>query len=337
MATEGPVWANIVAMGHSYAIKLLICTALLALLVFPWVGDEFYIDFVGRLMILGIFAMSLDLLVGFTGLVSFGHAAFFGLSGYMLAIFTPEDAPASLFWILPLSLSVTAFAALVVGWVAVRTSGIYFIMITLALAQMFYFFFNDFPAFGGSDGIFVSYRPVFGVGDFVLIDLENPLIFYYFILAALVICYLALRMILNAPFGQVLRAIKSGERRTVSLGFDTHRYKLVSFVIAGTIAGLAGFLEASHSSIISPAHLSWHESGLVLMTVILGGMGTLYGSVIGAFALGFLEDLLQDTTEHWMLYLGIFIIVVVLVLPHGIAGTIKRFTQFGTRADERPE
>ncbi len=318
---------------HTRAIKLLILTALAVLVAFPWVGDEFYVDFVGRLMILGIFAMSLDLLVGFTGLVSFGHAAFFGLSGYMLAIFTPQDAPASLFWILPLSLLITALAALIVGWIAVRTSGIYFIMITLALAQMFYYFFNDFPAFGGSDGIFVAYRPVFGVGDFVLIDLENRLTFYYFILAAMIASYLALRMMLNAPFGQVLRAIKTNERRTVSLGFHTHRYKLASFVIAGTIAGLAGFLEAAHSGIISPAHLSWHESGLVLMTVILGGTGTLYGSVIGAFALGILQDQLQDFSEHWMLFLGIFIIVIVLILPHGIAGAIKRLTRSGETSE----
>lgn len=311
-------------MQDSRTIRVFLMLGIAALAAFPWIGDEFYVDFVARLMILGIFAMSLDLLVGFTGLVSFGHAAFFGLSGYVLAIFMPEDAPASVFWILPLCLAVTALAATVVGWIAVRTSGIYFIMITLAFAQMFYFFFNDYPAFGGSDGIFVNFRPLFGFGETTIIDLEDPLAFYYAILVTLIASYAGLRMILRAPFGQVLRAIKADERRTRSLGYNTQRYKLVSFVIAGTVAGLAGFLEASHAYIISPAHLSWHESGMVLMTVILGGMGTLYGSVIGAFTFGFLQDQLQVLSDHWMLFLGIFIIVVVLVLPHGIAGLLQR-------------
>lgn len=313
-------------MQESRSFKILLLLAVVALAAYPWIGDEFYVDFVARLMILGIFAMSLDLLIGFTGLVSFGHAAFFGISGYALAILTPDDAPASIFWILPVCLAITAVAAFVIGWIAVRTSGVYFIMITLAFAQMFYYFFNDFPAFGGSDGIFLSYRPQFGFGDVVLLDLENPHVFYYFILAMLVGSYLFLRMILRAPFGQVLRGIKANDRRTRALGYNTQRYKLASFIIAGTLAGLAGFLEASHSSIISPAHLSWHESGMVLMTVILGGIGTLYGSVLGAFVLGFLQDQLQVASDHWMLFLGIFIIAVVLILPNGIAGAIKRLT-----------
>ena len=328
MAPAGSLRAGEIEMPPQGArtIRIFLWTAIVALSVFPWVGDEFYVDFVVRLMILGIFAMSLDLLVGYTGLVSFGHAAFFGLSGYMLAIFTPEDSPVSLFWVLPACLAATGFAALVIGWIAVRTSGVYFIMITLALAQMLYYFFNDSAYFGGSDGIFVAFRPVVGIGGYVLLDLENPHVFYYFVLGALVASYLLLRTVLNAPFGHVLRAIKTDERRTRSLGFHTQRYKLACFVIAGVVAGLAGFLEASHGGIISPAHLGWHESGLILMTVILGGMGTLYGSVIGAFALGFLQDFLQDTTQHWMLFLGIFIVTVVLLLPNGIAGIIRRIT-----------
>lgn len=313
-------------MQETRSFKIFLLMAVAALAVYPWVGDEFYVDFVARLMILGIFAMSLDLLIGFTGLVSFGHAAFFGIAGYALAILAPEDAPASIFWILPACLAITATAAALIGWIAVRTSGIYFIMITLAFAQMFYYFFNDFPAFGGSDGIFLSYRPLFGFGDIVLLDLENPHVFYYFILAMLVGSYCFLRMILRAPFGQVLRGIKANDRRTRALGYNTQRYKLVSFVIAGTMAGLAGFLEASHSSIISPAHLSWHESGMILITVILGGIGTLYGSVLGAFALGFLQDQLQVMSDHWMLFLGIIIIAIVLILPNGIAGLIRQLT-----------
>jgi branched-chain amino acid transport system permease protein len=312
-------------MAHSRSLLTLLILIIAALIIFPVFGDEFYQELVIRLMIMGIFAMSLDLLIGYTGLVSFGHAAFFGLSGYMLAIITPETEAVSIWIALPFCLLVTALAALVIGWFSVRTSGIYFIMITLAFAQMFYYYFNENQYLGGSDGIFIFYKPTIFVGDIQILDLNNPLSFYYFVLISLIVSYLVLSVILQAPFGQVIRGILANETRTRALGFNTQHYKLVSFVIAGTLAGFAGFLEATAGGIISPAHLGWHESGTIMMVVILGGMGTLYGPVLGAFAMGFLQDYFQDIwSAHWLLLLGIFIIAVVLFLPKGIAGLFSQ-------------
>ncbi len=312
-------------MLHSRSLLTLLILSLSALTLFPIFGDEFYQELVIRMMIMGIFAMSLDLLIGYTGLVSFGHAAFFGLSGYMLAIITPETEPISIWIALPFCLLVTALAALIIGWFSVRTSGIYFIMITLAFAQMFYYYFNENQHLGGSDGKFIFYKPTIFVGNIQILDLNDPLNFYYFILTCLIASYIVLHVILQAPFGQVIRSIPANETRTRALGFNTQDYKLVSFIIAGTLAGFAGFLEAAAGGIISPAHLGWHESGTIMMVVILGGMGTLYGPVLGAFILGFLQDYFQEIwSSHWLLLLGIFIIVVVLFLPNGIAGLFSQ-------------
>jgi len=309
-------------LSRPVIVLLLIGVAVLGLL--PMFLEEYYASLVVRMMILGIFAMSLDLLIGFTGLVSFGHAAFFGLAGYLLGILTPDSGPVSIWFVLPLILLGTAVAAAVIGWFSVRTSGIYFIMITLAFAQMMYYYFNENTDLGGSDGLFIFYKPTVEIGGWTLLDLDNHIVYYYFVLASLVIAYLLLRRLLDAPFGQIIQSIRANEDRTRALGFATGRYKLVSFIIAGTLAGYAGFLEAVHTGIVSPAHLGWHESGAAMMTVILGGMGTLHGPVLGAFALGYLHDWLQDVTEHAQLYMGLFVIAVVLFLPHGIAGLIEQ-------------
>ncbi len=304
---------------------ILLCVTALAILAgFPWIGDEFYVDLVVTLMILALFAVSLDLLVGYTGLVSFGHAAFFGLAGYVLAIITPESGPVSLWFAVACCLAAAAMAALVIGWFSVRTSGVYFIMITLAFTQMLYYFFSESRTFGGSDGLFVNFRPVAAIGSWILFDLDDPMVFYYVVLATLIAGYALMIIILRAPFGQVLRGIRVNEDRTRALGYPTPRYKLVSFVIAGTLAGLAGFLEAVHTGYVSPGHLSWHQSGTILMVVILGGRGTLYGPVLGAFAFGLLRNGLQDVTEHWLFFMGLFIVGLVLLAPGGIAGLADR-------------
>lgn len=324
-------------MSMSRPLMLVLVAAVAGLAAFPWIGEAFYVQLVVRLMILGIFAMSLDLLIGFTGLVSFGHAAFFGLSGYLLAIITPDSGPISIWWALPLCLLGAALAGLVIGWFSVRTSGIYFIMITLAFAQMLYYYFNENQALGGSDGIFIFFRPTVAIGPLTLIDLDDKTTFYYFVLASLVAAFLLLSMILRAPFGQVVQAIRANEPRIRALGFATQRYKLTSFVIAATLAGYAGFLEATHVGYLSPEHLGWRESGLVLMIVILGGMGTLYGPVLGAFAMGLFQDFVQDLTEHWLLFLGVFVIAVVLFLPDGIAGLAARIAGRAATGDRHAE
>jgi branched-chain amino acid transport system permease protein len=322
-------------MFASRTVASLLLAAVAGLALFPFASDEFYLELFTHIMVLGIFAMSLDLLIGYTGLVSFGHAAFFGLAGYLLAIITPESEVVSLWVSLPVCLAGAALAALVIGWFSVRTSGIYFIMITLAFAQMAFYYFNENVALGGSDGMFIFTKPSVGVAGFEIIDLGDPTTVYYAVLASLVACYLLLSMVLRAPFGRVIKAIRVNEHRTRALGYDTRRYKLAAFVIAGTMAGYAGYLEAVSTGIVSPGHLSWHQSGLVLILVILGGMGTLYGPVLGAFVLVLLHDQVQDVTVHWQLVQGIFVILVVLFLPHGIAGLVARLARRDAALAER--
>jgi branched-chain amino acid transport system permease protein len=298
--------------------------ALVVLALFPLYGSSFYVGLLSRILILAIFAMSLDLLIGFTGLVSFGHAAFYGVGAYTLAIAFRDSSVIHLWQALPISLAVVALVALAIGWISIRTSGIYFIMITLAFAQMLYYFFFESTRFGGDDGIFLFLKPVLMVGTEDFLKLNRTTNFYYFTLSCLVGTYLFLKMILRAPFGRVITAIRANEHRVRALGYATSRYKLVSFVIAGTLAGLAGFLEAAHTGYINPSYLSWHESGVLIAIVVLGGMGTLYGPVIGAFIIVLLQNFLPDLTPHWQLLFGGILIAVVLFLPHGAASLLPR-------------
>ncbi len=291
-----------------------------ALALFPLVGEPFYVELVVRLMILAVLAMSLDLLVGTAGMVSLGHAAFFGVGAYTLALLTPEIAPVSLWWSLPAAMLVAGAAALVIGALAIRTSGASFIMITLAFAQMAFYLASENAAFGGSDGLFVWHPPSVAVGDVPLLDLADPVTFYFVVLGAVVITYVLLAAVRAAPFGRVLTAIRIDPGRARALGYPVLTYKLIAFLIAGTLAGLAGYLEAIHSGYVSPGLMSWHQSGLVLVIVILGGAGSLYGPVLAAFVLGLARDQIQDVTEHWSLALGLLIILLVLALPRGLAG-----------------
>jgi branched-chain amino acid transport system permease protein len=293
--------------------------ALVALGLFPLFGSTYHVGLLTHILILAIFAMSLDLLIGYTGLVSFGHAAFFGLGAYALGIGFQNAAVIPIWQALPISLAVAALAALVIGWISIRTSGIYFIMITLAFAQMFYYFFFESLRFGGDDGIFLFLKPVLMIGAQDVLNLSKKTNFYYFTLSCLVLSFIFLKMILRAPFGQVITAIRANEHRVRALGYATNRYKLVSFVIAGTLAGLAGFLEASHTGYINPAYMSWHESGVAIAIVMLGGMGTLYGPVIGAGMIVLMQNYLPDLTSHWQLLFGGIVIAVVLFLPNGVA------------------
>jgi branched-chain amino acid transport system permease protein len=304
------------------ALALGIALAVLAL--FPLTGSPFYTELVTRVMIFAIFALSLDLLVGFTGLVSFGHAAYFGIGAYTLALVTPRYEAASLWLTLPLAVALAGAAALVVGAFVVRTRGIYFIMVTLAFAQMFYFVFHDTEFGRGSDGITMNFKPVAAVGSVTLLDFSSAYQTYYFVLAWLVGVYALLVALLRSAFGHALKGIRDNEHRMISLGYPTYFYKLASFTIAGALAGLAGYLSATLFGFVNPEQLSWHQSGNVLLMLILGGIGTLNGALIGAFAFAALQEIFQYLTVHWQLLLGGAIVLLVLFLPGGIATVSRR-------------
>jgi len=299
------------------SVLLLAAVALLA--AFPWLGAAFYTELVTKIMIMAIFALSLDLLVGYTGLVSFGHAAYFGVGAYTLALMSPKAAPASLWVSLPAAMLAAGVAALVVGVFVLRTRGIYFIMVTLAFAQMFYFVFHDTKLGGGSDGRYVNFKPSAAIGGFEPFDLGRPVQAYYVVLLILAMVFAFLRLLLRSPFGRALQGIRANESRMRSLGFPVFRYKLAGFVVAGVLAGLAGYLLAAQSGFVNPELLSWHQSGNVLLMVILGGSGTAYGPIIGAFALLLMEELFSSLTRHWQLWLGSAIVALVLFMPGGLS------------------
>jgi branched-chain amino acid transport system permease protein len=310
-------------------VALLAGTGLL--LVFPLIGDRFYVQFVTKILIMVVFASSLNLLVGYAGLVSLGHAAFFGIAGYIVALYSPETQAAGFWSSLALSVGGAAMLALVIGALVLRTAGIFFIMVTLAFAEMLFYLFHDTAIAGGSDGMFINVRPVMTIGAWQLVDMSNFVHFYYLVLVLTSATIAFLSVLLRSPFGKAIAGVRVNEHRMRSLGFDIFRYKLACFVIAGALAGLAGFLSAVQFGVVNPEMLGWHHSGSVLMMVILGGMGTLTGPVLGAFALMFLEEVFQSVTKHWQLLTGVVIVLVALYLPRGLAGMLPS----GIAADAR--
>ena len=315
---------------HASLIFKLIALAVIACV--PLSGESFYIEIIGKVLVMAIFAMSLDLLVGFTGLVSFGHAAYFGIAAYAAALFMAKFESMSLWLVLPASVALSALAAFLIGLFVLRTKGIYFIMVTLAFAQMAYFIFHDTPLGGGSDGMYLNTKPSAAIFGWEPFELSNEVHLFYFILATLVLVYLFLGRVLQSPFGRVLVGIKSNEHRMQSLGYFTFRYKLGAFTLAGALGGLAGFLYTVLFGFVTPELLSWHESGNVLLMVILGGMGNLVGAIAGAFAFEAMREVFADLTKYWQLLMGGVIVAVVLFLPGGLAGIpgrIKRALQGG--------
>ena len=300
--------------------------AVAALALYPLVGDIFYLQLFAKIMVLSVFAMSLDLLVGFAGLVSLGHAAFFGLGAYALILLSPQYEAASLWLSVPAAIAVAAIGALIIGALVLRTSGVYFIMVTLAFAQMLYYFAIKSKALGGSDGAYIYVKPDAAILWWRPFDLGNRVHFYYVALAVMVATYALLRTVLRSLFGHVILGIRANEQRMRALGYPVFRYKLAAFVLAGALAGLAGYLEAAQYGYVSPEFFGWQESGSLLMMVILGGIGTLFGPILGAFALTLLQDVLSDEAilrgfhKHWLLPMGIFVVLAVLLLPRGIGG-----------------
>jgi branched-chain amino acid transport system permease protein len=297
-----------------------------ALAVVPMFLSSYLQDLALKIIIYAIFALSLELLVGTTGLISLGHAAFFGIAAYVTVLFAPEFEQGPLALLLPLSIFIAGLYALFVGALSLRTKGIYFIMVTLAFAQMAFFVFHDTPVGRGTDGIYLNLRPALSVGGAALVDLDNSKHMYFFALGALAFVYAMLALIQRSRFGRALVGIRINEQRMRATGYNTYAYKLAAFVIAGMLAGVAGFLSAAKNGIVNPELLSWHESGAVLLMIILGGLGSLRGAVIGTAAFVLLKEfysseaIFGDLAHRWQLTLGLTMIFLVATLPNGLIG-----------------
>ncbi len=292
--------------------------ALVLAIALPLVAPGYYVQFAAKAMLMGMLALSLNLVVGYGGLVSLCHAAFFGFAGYMLAFLTPESAGASIWLSLPATLLAVGAVAAVIGILSLRTRGIYFIMVTLAFGEMLFYFFHDTKVGGGSDGMYIYFKPEIALGGLTLLDLESNRVFYYVVLACLVGSALLIRMLVQSPFGHALAAARDNERRALSLGYSVFRVRLTAFVVSAMIAGLAGYFSAAQFGFIAPQLLGWHLSATILVMVVLGGMSSVLGPVVGAFALLGLEEVLKSSVEHWKLVKGGVIIALVFLLPGGL-------------------
>jgi branched-chain amino acid transport system permease protein len=290
--------------------------ALILLLVFalavPVIGGVYYTRLATQIAIYGLAALSVDLLIGYAGLITFGQAALFGVGAYVAGMLTVAGIH-NAFIVWPAAVIVAMAFALVIGALTLRTSGFQFIMVTLAFAQMIYFLAQSLRSYGGDDGFTIPQRD-----DLVVLKLTNQTAFYYVVLclllAALFLCY----RIVNSQFGMVIRGARDNERRLAAIGIPPYYYKLVVFTIGGGIAGLAGALMANHASFVSPALLSWQVSGQLLAMVILGSAGTLIGPILGAAIYLVFQQVLSDYTSHWMLFFGPFLVARVLLIKEGV-------------------
>jgi branched-chain amino acid transport system permease protein len=296
---------------------------LLLLLALPWAaeywGAGFYVGLASRILILGLAATSLNFILGFGGMVSFGHAAFVGVGAYTVGILMQHGmTSAAVAW--PAAMLLGGLFALIIGSISLRTQGVYFIMITLAFAQMLYYLAVSIKTYGGDDGLALAGRSSLPWGA----DLASDVHFYYVCLGALVLALLLLARVLNARFGMALQAIQENAVRMAAIGFPVLRYRLIAFTLAGALAGLAGAMLANHSSFVSPSMMQWSQSGMLMVMVILGGVGHLYGGVAGAAAFLLLEEVMGHYTEHWQLGLGAVLLGVVLLAPRGFMHLFRR-------------
>lgn len=311
---------------------------------YPFAVPRYYLSLAIEILIYSIFAMSLDLLLGYTGLTSFGHAAFFGLGAYIVAYISSTNDRAlnltdNLLVTLPFAVAGCALAAAIIGFFALRTRGIYFLMVTLAFAQMLFSVAISFSRVtGGSDGLAGVPRPSFGIASFKY-AIDTPQSFYFLCLIACVATWFLLWRIVNSPFGWALRGIRENEPRLRALGYNTFRYKMAAFVIAGAFAGIAGGLVSQYLFIASPDNLYWTTSGLVMVMLIVGGTGTLSGPILGATAVRLIRNLLSSriagiefVADRWETALGLVFILFVLFAPRGIVGLLQAI-----RLNRRPE
>ena len=299
---------------------------LVCLIVFPLIAPafnlDFYVSFVRRVLIFALAATSLNFILGYGGMVALGHAAFFGAGAYVAAILSTQGLQqAWLGW--PIAMLVSAALALIVGVVSLRTRGVYFIMITLAFAQMVFYLFISLRQYGGEDGINLS-APLQLPG----LNLADSTTSYYVVLAVVVGCLWLMNRVIHARFGQALQGIRENEARMEALGYPVFKIKLLAFVLAGAVAGLAGALLANHNLFVSPSLMHWTASASLIIMVIVGGVGLRYGGVIGAVVMLWLEEILRLYTDYWHMPLGLLLLAIVLFAPRGLAGA---WTSFAAR------
>jgi branched-chain amino acid transport system permease protein len=289
--------------------------------------NTFYVSKLTTIMIFAIFVMSLDYLVGRCGLITLGHAMFYGLGGYIFVMIAPEYEAVN-FWIYTFYIcAISALIALVIGFLVLRTSGIYMIMITLAFAQMTFYFFSDSIEFGGNDGVFIYVKPdtsLFGISMF---DLDNPIHFYYLCLLSLFNTLFFFRLVTRSRFGRVIDAIHENPGRTTALGYNVFVFRLMAYVMASALGAYAGYLFTMQYGFVNPSMLSWQTSGSALVMSILGGLGTLYGAILGTVVYEGLHYVLEHMTEHWLLFMGALIILMVILFKNGIAGYLEKLLE----------
>jgi branched-chain amino acid transport system permease protein len=306
----------------------LVAMLLLAVLppLFMATGQEFYVDLATRLVILGIAAVALNLILGYGGMISFGHAAFIGIGAYAVGIpvyhntYGGFEGIASYNGLFHLAIAIGASAlfALITGAISLRTKGVYFIMITMAFAQMVFFFFQSINEYGGDDGLVIDIR-----SELPFINLDSPMQLYFLSYGSLVLMMFLVHLIVNSRFGMVLQGAKGNNERMVALGYNTYLYRLTAYVISGAMAGYAGFLLGNFTTFISPDMIYWTRSGELMFMVILGGTGTVLGPVLGSSIFILLEEVLSSITIFWHLPFGLLLIVVVLFVRGGLMGLFK--------------
>jgi branched-chain amino acid transport system permease protein len=300
------------------AVVLLVALVLLPVYV-DLTGSRFLLTLFTRIVILALAAVSLNLILGYGGMMSFGHAAYLGIGGYAVGILAFEGVSSGFVqW--PVALLVSALFALLIGALSLRTRGVYFIMITLAFAQMTYYIVAGLARYGGDDGLTIQKRSQF----IAPLNLSNKVQFYYVCLALLLASMYLVWRLVNSRFGLAIQGARSNDTRMRAIGFPTYRYKLVCFVIAGTLCGLAGALLANHTDFVSPAMMYWTRSGDLIIMVVLGGMGSIFGPLFGAVALLVLEEMLSGITEYWQIILGPMLLLVVLFARGGIDGLLGK-------------
>jgi branched-chain amino acid transport system permease protein len=309
-------------------VALLLALVLLPVYVELGGGSRFLLTLFTRILILAMAAVSLNLILGYGGMMSFGHAAYLGIGGYAVGILSFHGIENGLVHF-GVAIAASAMVALAIGAVSLRTSGVYFIMITLAFSQMVYFLGVSLNQYGGDDGLNIRRPSEFGAW----LPLDRPVVLYYVVFGMLAALLFIASRIVASRFGMVLQGARSNERRMAAIGFHVFRYRLAAFVIAGAMCGLAGALFANLTLFVSPSIMHWSRSGEIMVMVLLGGMGTLFGPVIGAALYLVFESVLSRVTEHWQAVLGPLLVVVVLFAKAGLFDTLARLVPAGLRRD----